>query len=98
MSDYNNQEASDSRWLVYILRCADGTLYTGVTVDLERRLAAHNQGTGAKYTRSRRPVTVVYQETAFGKSAALQREWQIKKMTRQEKLVLLEQAESLQDG
>ena len=60
-------------WWVYILRCADGTLYTGATNDLDRRLAAHNAGRGAKYTRARRPVALVYREAAADKSAALQR-------------------------
>ena len=57
----------------YILRCADGTLYTGWTNDLEKRLAAHNAGTGAKYTRPRRPVTLVYHEVFETKEAAMRR-------------------------
>ena len=74
---------------VYILRCADGTLYTGSTTDLDRRLAVHNAGKGAKYTRSRRPVTLVYHEEVERWSAALRREAAIKKLTRREKLELV---------
>ena len=74
---------------VYILRCADGTLYTGSITDLDRRLAAHNAGKGAKYTRSRRPVTLVYHEEVESWSAARRREAAIKKLTRREKLELV---------
>lgn len=73
----------------YILHCADGTLYTGWTNDLQRRLAAHNAGRGAKYTRSRRPVTLVYWETFPTKTEAMRREWAIKHLTRAEKLELI---------
>ena len=75
-------------YFVYLLHCSDGTLYTGCTNDLDRRLAAHNAGKGAKYTRSRRPVTLVYWEQAADRSAALRREWAIKHLTRQQKLEL----------
>lgn len=74
---------------VYILRCADGTLYTGITDDVERRLAAHNSGKGAKYTRGRGPVELVYREEAADKSAALRRELAIKRLSRAEKLALI---------
>ena len=74
----------------YILRCADGTLYTGWTNDLEKRLAAHNAGTAAKYTRPRRPVTLVYQEAFPTKEEAMRSEWQIKRLTRAEKLALIQ--------
>ena len=74
---------------VYILRCSDGTLYCGWTTDLAHRLAAHNRGAGAKYTRSRRPVELVYTETFEEKRDALSREWHIKQMTREEKLDLI---------
>ena len=77
-------------YFVYILRCGDGTLYTGITTDLERRVAAHNSGRGAKYTRSRLPVTPVYREKVPDKSAALRREREIKALTRAEKLKLIE--------
>ena len=73
---------------VYILRCADGTLYCGWTTDLEARLATHNSGKGAKYTRSRRPVELVYSEAYKDRHDALSREWHIKRMTREEKLAL----------
>ena len=72
-------------WYVYILRCGDGTLYTGVTDDVPRRLAAHRSGKGAKYTRGRGPLELVYQEEVPDKSAALKRESEIKRLTRQEK-------------
>ncbi len=79
---------------VYILRCADGTLYTGCTNDLSRRLAAHNAGKGAKYTRSRRPVELVYREEVPDKSAALRRETAIKGLSRGEKLALIQRLEN----
>ena len=75
---------------VYLLRCADGTLYCGWTTDLEARLAAHNRGAGAKYTRSRRPVELVYHEEYADKHEALSREWHTKRMSREEKLKLME--------
>lgn len=74
----------------YLLRCADGSLYCGFTTDLERRLKAHNAGTGAKYTRSRRPVTLVYYESYSTKQEALSREWHLKRLTRQQKLDLIQ--------
>lgn len=76
-------------WIVYILQCADGTLYTGITNDLKKRLAAHNEGTGAKYTRGRGPVKLVYKEGRKTKGSALRREAEIKKMSRKSKLTLL---------
>lgn len=72
-------------WYVYMLRCGDGTLYTGVTDDVERRLAAHRSGRGAKYTRGRGPLELVWQEEVPDKSAALRREYQIKQLQKQEK-------------
>ena len=75
---------------VYMLRCADGSLYTGWTNDVEARVKAHNAGrAGAKYTRSRRPVTLVYWEDCETKEQAMSREWHIKHMTREEKLALI---------
>ncbi len=74
---------------VYMARCADGTLYTGYTTDLSRREQAHNAGKGAKYTRSRRPVRLVWAEQCPDKSAALRREWAVKRLTRREKLALI---------
>ena len=76
-------------YLVYILRCGDGTLYTGCTNDLDRRLRAHQAGRGAKYTRSRLPVELVYREAAPDRSAALRREAAIKRMDRRAKLALI---------
>lgn len=80
----------DKSWCVYILECSDNTLYTGVTNDLDNRLFQHNHGTvGAKYTRARRPVRLVYSEACVGKVAAMQREYAIKKLTRSGKLLLI---------
>jgi predicted GIY-YIG superfamily endonuclease len=78
-------------WFVYILRCGDDSLYTGITSDVERRLAMHRAGKGAKYTRGRGPLTVVYTEQLPDKSAALRRERAIKGLSRLEKLALIEQ-------
>lgn len=75
---------------VYILKCKDDTLYTGYTVDLERRLEEHQQGLACKYTRGRTPVELVYWEELPGKSEAMQREYQIKQMRRSEKERLIE--------
>lgn len=78
-------------WFVYMLRCGDGSLYTGCTDCVERRLAVHQSGKGAKYTRSRLPLELVYQEEVADRSAALRREAAIKRLTRKEKLSLLEE-------
>ena len=67
---------------VYVLRCADGTLYTGYTTDVERRVAEHDRGEGAKYTRGRTPVELVYTETFGSRSAAMRREHEIKQLDR----------------
>lgn len=82
-------------WQLYILRCGDGTLYTGITDDLPRRLKAHRSGKGAKYTRGRGPLTLVYQEPLPDKPAALRREIAVKKLTRQEKLSLIGEGAAL---
>ena len=74
----------------YIVRCADGTLYTGWTNDLEKRLHAHNSGEGAKYTRSRRPVVLMYYEEHETKEDAMRREWHIKHLTRAQKMKMIE--------
>ncbi len=77
-------------WQVYILKCADGTFYTGVTTSLKRRVVEHNSSTlGAKYTRGRRPVRLVYSRKMKSKSLAAKAEWQIKGMTRLEKRKLV---------
>lgn len=72
-------------WYVYMLRCGDGTLYTGITDNIPRRLAAHRSGKGAKYTRGRGPLELVYQEQVPDRSAALRREIAIKKLKKQQK-------------
>jgi len=76
-------------WFVYLLRCADDTLYAGVTTDPDRRLAEHNAGVGARYTRARLPVERVYLEPAPDRAAACRREASIKKMPRAAKLALI---------
>lgn len=74
----------------YILKCSDGSLYTGWTNDLDKRLKAHNEGKGAKYTKGRRPVELLYYEKFETKEEAMSREFAIKRMSRQEKLTLIE--------
>lgn len=73
----------------YILRCSDGTLYTGWTNDLQKRVSAHEKGTASKYTRTRRPITLVYWEAYPTKQEAMRREWAIKQLSREEKLRLI---------
>ena len=80
-------------WTVYILRCADGTLYTGSTNDVARRITAHNDGRGARYTRSRRPVRLRFLHRVRGRSAALRKEALIKRLPRLEKRRLLSDGE-----
>ncbi len=80
----------NNQWFVYILRCADNSLYTGITTDVKRRVEEHNElNLGARYTRMRRPVTLVYQEEVESRSAASKREYLIKKMKKQQKEALL---------
>ena len=81
--------AKASAWFVYILRCADGTLYTGITNDLVRRCDQHNAGTASRYTRSRLPVEVVYREAQATRSLALKRELAIKALSRPQKEALI---------
>jgi predicted GIY-YIG superfamily endonuclease len=80
---------SSLRWWVYIVHCADRSLYTGITTDVPRRLLQHNAGTASKYTRSRRPVRLAYREQAASLSAALQREAAIKQLSRKAKEALV---------
>ena len=90
--DRTGTEKGDSfemPWYIYILRCGDGTLYTGITDDVEKRLAAHQSGRGAKYTRGRGPLTLVHTEEVPDKSAALKREAAVKKLSRAGKLKLI---------
>jgi putative endonuclease len=82
------------RWHVYILRCRDKSLYTGISTDVEARLLKHNAGKGAAYTRSHLPVVLVWREAAKSESAAKKREAQIKKLTREQKLDLIKQSKS----
>lgn len=81
--------ASEGVWHVYILECADGTLYTGISNDVGGRIEQHNRGRGAKYTRSRLPVVLIYTEAAGERSAALRREHEIKRLTRKAKRALI---------
>jgi putative endonuclease len=76
-------------WVVYILRCADDSLYTGITNDLPARVAAHEAGTGAKYTKGRGPFEILYQEDCADRSAASRREIEIKRLSRGDKLALI---------
>ena len=77
-------------WYLYVLRCGDGTLYTGITTDVERRLEEHRQGRGAKYTRGRGPLELEYQEECGTHSEALKREYAVKQLTREEKIRLIQ--------
>jgi putative endonuclease len=83
------EPGAEPEWAVYMLRCSDGSLYTGATNDLSRRLVQHRCGKGAAYTRSRLPVVLVFKEPATGKASALRREAALKRLSRAEKLVLL---------
>ena len=80
------------KWFVYLLRCGDGSLYTGITNDITRRCEQHNAGTASRYTRSRLPVVLVYQEPQASQSLALKREATIKAVSRLEKESLIRQA------
>lgn len=80
---------AETRWFVYIVRCSDGTLYTGIATDLDGRVEKHNSGRGAKYTGSRRPVCLVWSEKAYNRSLAGKREAYIKKLSRLEKEKLI---------
>ena len=77
------------KWFLYILKCSDGTFYTGITKDIERRLTAHNNGKGAHFTRSRRPVEIIYQETLKSRTQALVREFAVKSLPRKKKELLV---------
>jgi len=82
----------EQNWYLYILRCGDGTLYTGITTDVEKRLEVHRSGKGAKYTRGRAPLELVYRENCGSHSDALKRELAVKALTRQEKELLITNA------
>jgi putative endonuclease len=79
-------------WFVYVVRCRDGSLYTGISTDVAARVAVHNDGRGARYTRSRRPVELVHVERKRSRSTALRRELAIKALSRDEKLALVSPA------
>lgn len=81
----------ENTWHLYILRCRDGSLYTGITTDVEKRLEAHRSGKGAKYTRGRGPLELVYREECGTHSDALKREIEIKRLTREQKQALISQ-------
>lgn len=84
----------EKEWTVYMLECADGTLYTGITDDLPRRLKAHNAGKGAKYTRGRGPVMLRYQELVPDKSSALKREIELKRLRKSEKMAIIHEKDN----
>jgi predicted GIY-YIG superfamily endonuclease len=84
----NNQAANQAGWFVYLIRCGDGTLYCGIALDVEARLKLHEVGKGAKYTRGRGPLVLVYWESCDTKAEALRRERSIKRMRREVKLRL----------
>ena len=77
-------------WHIYIIECSDGSLYTGITNNLKKRIAAHNEGRGAKYTKSRRPVRLRYNERVTDRKSASQREYAIKSLSKAAKLVLIQ--------
>ena len=89
---------SGEKWFVYIVRCADGSLYTGITKDVVRRCTQHNAGTASKYTRSRCPVELVFREDHPDQSSALKRELEIKSMNRRGKLAMIQQSKKLTKG
>jgi predicted GIY-YIG superfamily endonuclease len=90
--------SSGDKWFVYIVRCVDGSLYTGITKDVQRRCQQHNAGTASRYTRSRRPVKLIYQEVHPSQSSALKREAAIKEMNRRGKLTMIQQGKKSAKG
>lgn len=93
-----NTKPSVDKWFVYVVKCVDGSLYTGITKDVARRCQQHNAGTASKYTRSRRPVKLVYQESHSSQSSALKREVAIKAMNRRGKLTMIRRRKELAQG
>lgn len=93
-AETHTEEHSEQENYTYILQCADGSLYTGWTNDLQRRLKAHNAGTASKYTRTRRPVKMIYHETFSTKQEAMKREYAIKQMCRAEKMELIHKVQN----
>ena len=98
MGTYDDALQSSGGWIVYILECSDGSYYTGITNDLDRRVQEHNEGGASRYTRSRRPVTPCYHETCENKSAALIRECAVKLMSHKEKKALIDRASESKTG
>ena len=90
---YDLGEKMESIWYLYILRCGDGTLYTGITTDVQNRLEQHRCGKGAKYTRGKAPLELIYQEKCGARSEALRRECAVKALKREQKLHLIEKCE-----
>ena len=90
----NDPTSEDRNWQVYIVLCSDDSLYTGITINMQRRLRQHAEGSGAKYFRGRQPLKVVYLETDHNRSSASKREAQVKALTRSEKELLLSQKKS----
>ena len=82
-------ETPEKDWVLYVLQCSDGSLYTGITNDVARRFKQHNAGTASRYTRSRRPVQLMFQEPQASRSAALKRELAVKAMSREQKETLI---------
>lgn len=82
-------------WYLYILRCKDGSLYTGITTDVEKRLEAHCSGRGAKYTRGRGPLELVYKESCADHSTALRREWELKHLSKEKKEDLIRNSQDI---
>ena len=85
---------STTPWFVYILRCSDGSYYTGITQDIKKRMKMHNSGNGAKYTKSRTPVVLEYFETLPSKNSALSREYRIKRLSRKDKILMIRTSDS----
>lgn len=91
---YQLEKTMEATWYLYILRCKDGTYYTGITTDVQKRLETHRSGKGAKYTRGRTPLELVYSETCVDHSHALKREREVKKLKRGEKEVLIHSSDN----
>ena len=89
MTSFSKGSIMESTWYLYILRCKDGSLYTGITTDVDKRFEAHRSGKGAKYTRARGVEEIVYRECCGSRSDASRREWQVKQLSREEKQRLI---------
>ncbi len=98
MTARKKKSRAPERWFVYLLRCRDGSLYTGATTDVARRLREHNAGTASRYTRARLPAKLVYRETCANRSAALKREYAIKRLRRHRKEDILSRRDRTRRG